>query len=234
MPRFEKRVVTYGLESSADLVARRVQLSGMTSRFEVYHRGDLLGECTLAIPGRHNVVNALAAVAVGREAGLASAEIAVGLAEVDALPLRMQLERWGDVVALVDCYNANPESVLSAAATLSTLAGARRRIAVLGEMLELGAEGPALHEEVGRALAVGGSVDLVVSVGRGAAPIAEGAARAGLRSERFADHESAVRWLVDRLEPGDAVLFKASRGAALEAVVTPVREACLDGAARAR
>jgi UDP-N-acetylmuramoyl-tripeptide--D-alanyl-D-alanine ligase len=99
-------------------------------------------------------------------------------------------------------------------------------------MLELGADGPALHEEVGRALAIGGSVDLVVAVGRGATPIAEGAARAGLRAERFVDPASAARWLVERLEPGDAVLFKASRGAALETVVAPVREACLDGAAR--
>jgi len=66
IPRVEKRVVTYGLESSADLVARRVRLAGMTSRFEVYGHGALLGECTLAIPGRHNVLNALAAVGVGQ------------------------------------------------------------------------------------------------------------------------------------------------------------------------
>src|SRR5437899_1327806 len=65
IPRLEKRVVTYGLESGADLVARRLHLAGMTSRFEVVQRGALLGECTLAIPGRHNVLNALAAIGVG-------------------------------------------------------------------------------------------------------------------------------------------------------------------------
>ena len=222
------RTISYGLDPANDVAPERWELDEDGRGCFVLDRKTY----RLRLAGKHNVVNALAAVAVGREAGLGSAEIAVGLAEVDALPLRMQLERWGDVVALVDCYNANPESVLSAAATLSTLAGARRRIAVLGEMLELGADGPALHEEVGRALAVGGSVDLVVAVGRGATPIAEGAARAGLRAERFIDPASAARWLVDRLEPGDAVLFKASRGAALETVVAPVREACLDGAAR--
>src|SRR5438128_5823867 len=65
IPRIEKRMDTYGLESGADLVARRLHLAGMTSRFEVYQRGALLGECTLAIPGRHNVLNALAAIGVG-------------------------------------------------------------------------------------------------------------------------------------------------------------------------
>src|SRR5260370_21560771 len=64
-PRVEKRVITYGLESGADLVARRLHLAGMTSRFEVFQRGSLLGECTLQIPGRHNVLNALAAVGAG-------------------------------------------------------------------------------------------------------------------------------------------------------------------------
>src|ERR671931_2442434 len=67
IPRIEKRIITYGLESSADLVARRLSLRGMTSRFEVHARGSLLGECTLQIPGRHNVLNALAALGVGLE-----------------------------------------------------------------------------------------------------------------------------------------------------------------------
>src|SRR5207249_7494907 len=67
MPRIARRIVTYGLDSNADLIARRVVLSGMTSRFEVVHRGELLGECRLHVPGRHNVANALAAIAVGLE-----------------------------------------------------------------------------------------------------------------------------------------------------------------------
>src|SRR5919204_360542 len=64
IPRLDKRIVTYGLESGADLVARRLALSGLTSRFEVFQRGTSLGECTLSVPGRHNVLNALAAIAV--------------------------------------------------------------------------------------------------------------------------------------------------------------------------
>lgn len=182
----------------------------------------------LRLTGKHNIVNALAAVAIGREAGLPAGAIAGGIAEPDSLPLRMQLERWGEVVALVDCYNANPESVISAAATLSTLAGARRRIAVLGEMLELGDSSDEWHAWVGRELAKG-AVDLVVAVGPLAAPIADGAEAAGLATRRFEDRREAERWLVENVAPGDAILFKASRGAELENVVRPVREVCLDG-----
>src|SRR5207244_12558528 len=65
LPRVSKRVLTYGLESGADLVGRHLHLSGLTARFEVFQRGSLLGECTLAVPGRHNVLNALAAIGVG-------------------------------------------------------------------------------------------------------------------------------------------------------------------------
>jgi len=219
------RRVSYGLHPSNDLAPESwsldedgrgsFRLEGRTFR--------------LRLAGKHNIVNALAAVAVGREAGLPVGAIAGGVAEPDALPLRMQLERWGEVVALVDCYNANPESVVSAASTLSTLAEARRRIAVLGEMLELGASSAEWHEWVGRELAKG-AVDLVVTVGPGAAPIAAGAEAAGLPTRRFASRGEAEEWLIENVAPGDAILFKASRGAELETVVKPVRDACLEGA----
>lgn len=219
------RTLSYGLEPGNDLRPESWSL-------DEDGRGSFVLDgrtYRLRLAGRHNVVNALAAVAVGREAGIEPGRIAIGLAEPDALPMRMQLERWGDVVALVDCYNANPESVVSAAATLSSLGGARRRIAVLGEMLELGERSAELHEAVGRGLA--GDVDLVVAVGEGAAPIADGAEAVGLACRRFADRGGAIAWLAGEVDAGDAILFKASRGAELETVVGAVRSACLDQAA---
>lgn len=217
-----RRSLSYGLEPHNDLHPERWGL-------DEEGRGQLVVDgrtYRLRLVGRHNVVNALAAVALGREAGLDETAIACGLAEPEGLPMRMQLERWGEIIALVDCYNANPDSVLSAAATLSDLDGVRRKVAVLGEMLELGDAGERLHEEVGRSLA--GLVDVVLAVGPGAAAIARGAGAAGLPSER-ADRDRAVDWLVQHLAPGDAVLFKASRGAALEEIVSRVREACVNG-----
>lgn len=217
------RRLSYGLHPANDLAPEEWSLDedGRGS-FRVEGR-----TFRLRLTGKHNIVNALAAVAIGREAGLPAGAIAGGIAEPDSLPLRMQLERWGEVVALVDCYNANPESVVSAAATLSTLAGVRRRIAVLGEMLELGGSSGEWHEWVGRELGKG-AVDMVVTVGPGAAPIAAGAEAAGLATRRFADRREAEEWLVENVAPGDAILFKASRGSELETVVRPVREACLE------
>ncbi len=216
------RLISYGIESSNDVRPTRWKLDGEgRGMFEVDGR-----IYRLRLVGRHNVVNALAAVAVGREVDISPGAIAVGIAEPDTLPLRMQLERWGDVVALVDCYNANPESVASAVTTLVALDDASRRVVVLGEMLELGDQSEALHEQVGRELGPAG-VDVVATVGVGAAPIASGAEDASVAAFRFNDQPGAIRWLVDNLRPGDAVLFKASRGAELEHVVEPVREACL-------
>ncbi len=221
------RTLAYGLDPGNDLVPESWSLDEEgRGRFELEGR-----TYRLRLIGRHNVVNALAAVAVGRAAGLSAATIAAGLAEPGSLPLRMQLERWGSVTALVDCYNANPDSVRSAAATLAGLP-ARRRIAVLGEMLELGPRSAELHAEVGAAVAE--DVDVVVAVGPGAAAIADGARGAGAAAERFADRKAATAWLVEHLRAGDGVLFKASRGAELERVVAAVREACLDGSAARR
>src|SRR5439155_1411083 len=104
IPRVEKRVVTYGLESSADLVARRVRLAGMTSRFEVYGHDALLGECTLAIPGRHNVLNALAAVGVGLDLEIPFVTIQKALAAFAGVQRRFQVRGTADGVTVVDDY----------------------------------------------------------------------------------------------------------------------------------
>src|SRR5881397_1629472 len=111
IPRIEKRIVSYGLESSADLVARRLSLSGMTSRFEVYQRGALLGECTLAIPGRHNVLNALAAVGVGLDLEIPFVTIGKALAAFAGVQRRFQVRGTVDRVTVVDDYGHHPVEI---------------------------------------------------------------------------------------------------------------------------
>ena len=91
IPQVGKRVISYGLESGADLVARRLHLSGMTSRFEVFHRGAPLGECTLQIPGRHNVANALAAIGVGLDLEIPFAITQRALAGFSGVQRRFQV-----------------------------------------------------------------------------------------------------------------------------------------------
>ena len=111
LPRIEKRVVTYGLESSADLVARRVRLAGMTSRFEVHERGALLGECALAVPGRHNVLNALAAIGVGLDLEIPFVTIQKALAAFTGVQRRFQVRGTADGVTVVDDYGHHPVEI---------------------------------------------------------------------------------------------------------------------------
>src|SRR5207237_467371 len=111
---------TYGLESGADLVARRVQPAGMTSRFDVYQRGTLLGECTLQIPGRHNVLNALAAVGVGLDLEIPFLTIAKALAGFAGVQRRFQIRGTAAGVTVVDDYGHHPAEIR---ATLALGAG---------------------------------------------------------------------------------------------------------------
>jgi UDP-N-acetylmuramate--alanine ligase len=111
IPRIEKRIVTYGLESGADLVARRLSLSGMTSRFEVFQRGSLLGEIVLQIPGRHNVLNALAAVGVGLDLEIPFPVIQRALAAFTGVQRRFQILGRARGVTVVDDYGHHPAEI---------------------------------------------------------------------------------------------------------------------------
>jgi UDP-N-acetylmuramate--alanine ligase len=111
LPRVDKRVITYGLESSADLVARHVALEGMTSRFEVLQRGTLLGSCALRIPGRHNVLNALAAIGVGLDLDIPFATIQQALAGFAGVQRRFQVRGRARDVTVVDDYGHHPAEI---------------------------------------------------------------------------------------------------------------------------
>jgi UDP-N-acetylmuramate--alanine ligase len=111
IPRIEKRIIPYGLESGAELVARRLKLSGMTSRFDVYHRGVRLGECSLQIPGRHNVLNALAAIGVGLDLEIPFPTIQTALAGFTGVQRRFQIRGTAGGVTVVDDYGHHPAEV---------------------------------------------------------------------------------------------------------------------------
>jgi UDP-N-acetylmuramate--alanine ligase len=111
LPQVSKRIITYGLESGADLVARRLRLSGMTGRFEVLHRGAPLGECTLSIPGSHNVANALAAIGVGLDLEIPFATIQRALAGFSGVQRRFQILGQVGRVTVVDDYGHHPAEI---------------------------------------------------------------------------------------------------------------------------
>ena len=222
-PRTRARVMTYGFDASADVTAADVTSAGLDGmRFRLRLPGsDATLAVTAPILGRHGVHNGLAAAAAGVAAGLAPDEIAAGLREGWHAPHRDALVRIDGWVAIDDTYNAGPDSMAAALDLLASLPA--RRVAVLGEMLELGPESGALHRAVGARAA--GAADLLVPLGEGARAIGEGALAAGMPPDRvrmLPDLDAALADLPALLHPGDVVLFKASRGLGMD----PRERAC--------
>lgn len=177
----------------------------------------------LAVPGRHMIRNALLAVAVGSIFGLSLEECAAGLAKVQLTKGRLEQKFIRGIRVLDDSYNANPDSMLAALRTLAEMPG--RRIAVLGQMNELGGESERGHREVGEA-AAREKIDCVITVGAIAAKIAETAARHGVKQtfEAVSTGEAAAR-LREMAREGDTVLIKGSRSARLETIVEELARA---------
>ncbi len=170
----------------------------------------------LQVHGEHQVGNALSVAAVAVELGMPVPQIAQALAAAGRVSRwRMEVhERADGVVVVNDAYNANPDSMAAALRSLIGMRGGGRAVAVIGEMLELGPDGPGEHERAGR-LAAELGVDIVVSVGEGARAAAVGFAAESGESYPTADVEAAERLLADLLRTGDTVLVKSSNGSGL-------------------
>ena len=220
--RSAARSTTYGFADDADVGAEAVTSNGLDGMRFVLRAEGTRRPMTIPTLGRLSVHNALAGATVGRIAGLSFDEIEAGLAGGWAAPHRVQLVRLGAVTVVDDSYNASPRSVVAALELLAGLPG--RRVAVLGEMLELGEASDEGHRVVGEAAAR--TVDTLVVVGSGALGIADGALEAGMdgaRVLRVQDVDGARDALVPRLRDGDVVLVKASRGIGLDRLVDDLR-----------
>ena len=215
--RTAARVVWFGRSAAAQVRAEQVRLdSAARASFRLVTPAGA-ASLSLRLHGVHHVGNALAAAAVGLEAGLDVGEVAQALsARQPASKWRMEVhERPDGVVVVNDAYNANPDSVRAGLQALVAMGAGRRTWAVLGEMLELGEAGPAEHDAAGR-LAAGLGVGTVVAVGEGARPVHEGARSAGARTTWVPGVPQALELLADGLRPGDVVLVKASRSIGLD------------------
>jgi UDP-N-acetylmuramyl pentapeptide synthase len=180
-----------------------------------------MDEVALALSGRHNVVNALAAAGAGVALGFSLAEIATGLAAARPAKGRCVWRMAGEVRLLDDTYNANPESVRAALDTVAAhRGGARRLVVVLGDMLELGPAAEDAHREIGRYAVSPAGADVVVGMGRHARTLVEAARAAGVSEAQHTEtFEDTVAFLLKELVPGDLVLVKGSRGMRMERVV---------------
>ena len=214
---FAGKVVYFGEGPCADPVLLEAQEleDGLAVRFELHGASSQL---RLRLPGRHQAVNAMAAVAVATEAGVALEAALNGLARLQPTDRRGQIELVHGVTILNDCYNSNPEALRSMIATLAArkLNGKdARRVLVAGEMLELGEYAAEAHADCGRRAAEAG-IDLVVGVRGAAVHLVRAAAEAGAMAVFLADADAAGAWMQTHLRAGDQVLLKASRGVKLE------------------
>lgn len=226
------RRVRFGASDSCDVRAEVVAQGWAGVRARLAGR-----EVMLPMPGAHNALNAAAAIGVARELGLDEAQACDGLASAQGPPMRLERLELRGVRVLHDAYNAHPDSVRAALVTLAGIdpAPGGRRVAVLGEMLELGTLADAEHRGLGAWLvgAGGGSCDLVVTLGRRAALVGEGLG--GARGAGIAEHraieptnggrasDAACAAAAGLLRAGDVALVKGSRGAGLERVVDALR-----------
>jgi UDP-N-acetylmuramyl pentapeptide synthase len=177
---------------------------------------------SLRVPGRHNAYNAAAAAAVALRLGATLEEIAVGLASAVTTDMRMQVFTAATGVVVVnDAYNASPTSMRAAVATLADMRAGGRRVAVLGDMAELGSLTELAHFSLGEVVARSG-VDVLVTVGARALRIADGAVAEGMEPSAVracASVDEASEVLDDLLASGDVVLVKASRCMQLERII---------------
>ncbi len=221
-------VLTFGLEQKADVTATEVERAGLgLSRF-LLHTPSGSARAELPMPGRHNLLNALAASAVAHCFGMGAQEIAEALKTAAPSQMRGEVLSFGEGFTVVDdSYNSNPRSLLAMAEAIAQGGeNVRRRIVVAGEMRELGTESAEIHRETGREVA-GFGLDVVWGVEGHARELVEGAREGGMREANtafFENSEEAAEALAAFVREGDLVLVKGSRGVHTEKVIGRLKE----------
>ena len=213
------RTLWFGLGENNDLRAEDVRLTESGSAFTAVGFGQRI-DVELPAPGAHNVMNALAALLAARCVGVPMRAAAQGLRYFENAGDRLRIYDQAGFTIIADCYNAGPESMAAALTVLADRPVQGRRIAVLGDMLELGDHAPAAHRTVGEQAAR--TADLVLAYG----PLSrELAAAAGEKARHFETREALLAALRESAKPGDTILFKASHGMHLEKVLSDFLQA---------
>jgi UDP-N-acetylmuramoyl-tripeptide--D-alanyl-D-alanine ligase len=214
------RACFYGVSEGADVRAVHVAELGAEGVVFSVEAGGKRASVQLRMLGRHNVPNALAAIATGLRSGMGLDECAAAVSEMRAGDKRGEVLEWRGATLINDCYNSNPIALNAMVDALMAIA-AERHIVVAGEMLELGPEAEKLHADCGLRMAEHG-VDFVLGVRGVAGTMVVAAERAGAEGLFVASPEEAGEWLVANVRAGDVVLLKASRGVRLEKALTVI------------
>ncbi len=218
--------ITYGIDNSADVMATNISFAGFGDTRFTLRTPNGTADVIFPLDGKHNVLNALAAAAVGHTFDMTVDEIAAGLSTAQAPPQRGEIIRFDlGFTVINDSYNSNPDALLSMVRTLvgGSMPG-QRKIVVAGEMLELGDDAAIRHHQTGSAIAAM-DVDILIGVRGHAGEIVAGAVNAGLKDAHFAESSQVAGEIVaDMVRPGDVVLVKGSRGVRTEKVIEKLLE----------
>lgn len=215
------RAVLYGLNSDCDVKAMQVEQQQGKVIF-LCEAGAVSFRVSLPTPGVHNVYNALAAIAVGLELGVSPGDIARGLSEYEPGKMRLTIKKFDEITVIDDTYNASPLSMAAAIEVLASLAKGRK-VAAIGDMLEMGEAGPDAHRLVGEQL-VAADVAAVVTVGELASLAGVEARKHGVYAAPCIAHAAAIQALREILQPGDTLLLKGSRGMTMEKLLAVFAE----------
>jgi len=208
------RAVLYGLAEGAQVRGENLRELGVEGTLFDVLADRQRAQVHLRLLGRHNVLNALSALAIGVWSGIPLTECAAAIADLQPADKRGEILSWHGATLINDSYNSNPRALDAMVDALMSMPG-QRHIVVAGEMLELGAEAAALHAGCGQKMAEKG-VTAIVGVRGQAAALVEAAIAAGGNASFVATPEEAGQWMRANLQPGDVVLLKASRGVRLE------------------
>lgn len=214
------RMVSFAINSAADICAENVECHGNHLRFSLNGRIDI----TLPLIGRHNVYNALAAIAVALCSGMTVEDLKGAFDDFAPPPMRLNVKSASGMTLIDDCYNANPSSMTAALEVLVDHPVEGRRVFICGDMLELGEHDTRCHYSLGLAIARA-EIGHVIAVGQRGEYLLEGimdAGKSGQRVDLFASSEQAAAAVEELLAPGDVVLVKGSRSVALEKVTAAI------------
>ena len=221
--KFKGKKITYGKCGAVRALSWRMRgARGITFTLKA---GGARCPVRLNYLGEHNVSNALGAAALTLGAGVKLDAVRRGLEKAKPFAMRMQIEDWRGIGIINDAYNANPASMKAALRTLAEVNGRGRRIAVLGDMFELGRHSVREHAALGRAVAET-AIDALYLLGERAAEVRSGALKGGMRAEQIIigqNHADLAGRLASRVKRGDWLLFKGSRGMKMERVLEALR-----------
>jgi UDP-N-acetylmuramoyl-tripeptide--D-alanyl-D-alanine ligase len=224
--KFTGKIVTYGLKSVAAFKVQQMQDLGLDGTAFTVHHGRRDVNFVLPLLGQHNVVNAIAAIAVGVTNEVPWEQVQEAISEMKPEKMRGVVVKFREGFAVIDdSYNSNPKALTEMLRFMGKLQGFQRKIVVAGEMLELGHEAGELHRACGREAAKSGA-SLIIGVQGHAKEIVDGARESGVQDSRLKFVRDAVEagdLLARTVRPGDVVLLKGSRGVKLEQAVNTLR-----------